>query len=159
MYGLSLFFANLVFTQHSPGHLFLVLYLSQILMGKPTFYSLRGPLLTWFHSFLSHLNRLVRINFSLLDVVLVISGTTYDSILWSLLLIAYISNIRDIIMGKLLLGDDDLRIFLPFSSHELRQTVLYQNMELNEVAMWCSKWEPKAANCGCFWYGDSFFSI
>lgn len=146
-----------MFTQHSPGHLFLVLYFSHFLMGKLTSYSIRGPLLTWFNSFLSHLHRLVRINFSLLDVVLVISGTTYDSILWSLLLIAYISDIRDIIMGKLLLGDDDLRIFISFSSHELRQTVLYQNMKLSEVAMWCSKWGPRAANYGCFWYGDSFF--
>ena len=108
------------------------------LLVKLQLIGVKGKLLKWFQSYLSHRVQRVRINNSLSSPLPVVSGVPQGSILGPLLFIIYMNDLPCCLSTvKSLLYVDDTKCYL--NVHRLTDSSVLQE-NLNAIISWSQEW-------------------
>jgi len=109
----------------------------KLLIHKHKIYGFTELLLSWFYSFISGRNQIVKYKNYISEQILVTSGGPQGDHLSSILFCLFINNVSNVIShSKILLLDDDANIFKNISS--LNDAVELQ-LDLKNMYKWCLK--------------------
>ena len=108
------------------------------LLSKIEFYGIRGKILQWLESFLSHRYQQVVVDGSFSNYCKVTSGVPQSSVLGPTLFLLYINDITEGISSQMKLFADDCLIYKVIHSSTDHQTL---QQDLTILSKWADKWQ------------------
>ena len=107
----------------------------EILLNKLEHYGIRGNMLKWFQSYLSHRKQYVSVNGQSSELLAITCGVPQGSVLGPLLFLIYINDLPNIskVLNFYLFADDTNIYYESDSLQELEKVI---NKELNKLNLW-----------------------